>query len=151
PLSHLSERMYLPALFVHGGTIAFSRGGAHLLDELRALEPTTVGTVPRLFEVLYASYQRRIRAGQSDAQALSEARASFGTNLLAVSVGSAPVSAEVLAFMRRCFADVWVSEGYGSTEVGSITFDGRVLEHVEVKLIPGPERGEIHVRTPHAI
>jgi fatty acid CoA ligase FadD9 len=175
PLSHLSERMYLPTLLVHGGCVAFSRGGARLLDELRALEPTTVGSVPRLFEVLYASHQRRVRAASGEAgevageaarqaiveASLAEARRAFGGRLRAVSVGSAPVGPAVLAFMRRCFADIWVSEGYGSTEVGSIAFDGVVLPHVEVKLVPradapppepgAPERGEIHVRTPHTI
>ncbi|MBZ0233004.1 MAG: AMP-binding protein, partial [Deltaproteobacteria bacterium] len=62
PLSHLSERMFLPGLLVHGATIAFSRGGAHLMEELRAFEPTVVGSVPRLFDVLHAGYQRRLRA-----------------------------------------------------------------------------------------
>jgi fatty acid CoA ligase FadD9 len=150
PVSHLSERMYLPALLVHGGTIGFARGGASLLDELRAFGPTTIGTVPRVYELLYATYQRRARSEGED-RALAEARAAFGPNLLAISVGSAPSSPDVLAFMRRCFSDIWVSEGYGSTEVGSITSDGRVLEHVEVKLVPGPDRGEIWVRTPHVI
>jgi fatty acid CoA ligase FadD9 len=172
PLSHLSERMYLPALLVHGGTVAYSRGGAHLLDELRAFEPTTIGTVPRLFEVLHATYRRRLAAllahagptvtrGECEARALAEARASFGGRLVAISIGSAPVSAEVLAFLRRCFADLWVSEGYGSTEVGVIASDGRVPEGVIVKLVPRPgaepprpgepEIGEIFVLSPHAI
>ncbi len=169
PLSHLSERMYLPALLAHGGSIAFSRGGGRLLEELRALEPTTIGSVPRLYEVLYAGHQRRVQAALAPgadpeaavAASLAEARGAFGGRLRAVSVGSAPVGPEVLAFMRRCFADVWVSEGYGSTEVGSIAFDGVVLPHVEVKLVPrpgapppgpgAPEQGEIHVRTPHTI
>jgi fatty acid CoA ligase FadD9 len=170
PLSHLSERMFLPALLVNGATIAFSRGGAHLMDELRAFAPTLVGSVPRLFDVLYAGYQRRLRAAIAaepdtpravhEARALAEARGAFGKNVQSVSVGSAPVSPEVLAFMRRCFADLWVTEGYGSTEVGTIAVDGRIQSHVEVKLVPraedvaaagAPERGEIWVRTPHMI
>ncbi|MCX5745905.1 MAG: AMP-binding protein, partial [Proteobacteria bacterium] len=174
PVSHLSERMYLPALLLYGSTIAFSRGGAHLLDELAAFEPTQVGSVPRLYEVLHAQYLRRLRAlvreaptvprRTHEARALAEARATFGTRVQSVSVGSAPVSAEVYAFMKRCFADLWVSEGYGSTEVGSIAFDGQLAKDVELKLVappddadrppalPGdPERGEIWVKTPHPI
>ncbi len=173
PLSHLSERMYLPSVIVHGGTIGFSRGGAHLASELRALAPTTLGSVPRLYEVLYAGHQRRLRAALAadpsapraaiEARVLADSRAAFGDRLLAVSVGSAPVGAEVLGFLRRCFADLWVSEGYGSTEVGSIAFDGTVLAGVEVQLRPvvdapavvgragEPERGELWVRTPHVI
>lgn len=171
PFSHLSERMYLPALLFFGSTIAFSKGGAHLLDELAAFEPTTIGSVPRLYEVLHAQYTRRLKQLQREAPsvprrtheatALAEARATFGTKLQSVSVGSAPVSREVYAFMKRCFADVWVSEGYGSTEVGSIAFDGVLTKDVEVKLLPlpdaperlpgDPERGEIWVKTPHPI
>ena len=171
PLSHLSERMYLPATLLYGSTLGFSRGGAHLLDELTAFEPSVVSSVPRLYEVLHAHYQRRLRALLRDepgaprrvleARALGEARAVFGGKLRAVSVGSAPVSPEVYAFMQRCFADVWVSEGYGSTEVGTIAFGGQLASGVEVKLVPqpdaperlpgDPERGEIWVRSPHPI
>ncbi|MEO8700240.1 MAG: thioester reductase domain-containing protein [Kofleriaceae bacterium] len=171
PLSHLSERMYLPSLLIHGGQIGFSQGGVHLLDELRALEPTTVGTVPRLFEVLHASYQRRLRAaivaepatprGVLEARELAEARATLGTRVFAVSVGSAPVSAEVFGFMKRCFAGLWVSEGYGSTEVGTIAIEGKIAADMQVKLVPlrdapapepgAPERGEIFVLSPHRV
>lgn len=137
PLSHLSERMYTPAILINGGCIAYARGGAHLLDELAALEPTTVGSVPRLWEVLHARYADRPAA----------ARARLGTRLLAVSVGSAPCSAEVLAFLRHAFADVWVSEGYGTTELGTIAVDGVISKDVAVKLV----NGEIWVRSPHVI
>ena len=149
PIAHLSERMYLPALLVHGGTLAFSRGGAHVLDDLAAFGPTTIGSVPRLFEVLHARYRRRAEA-IGDAEAMAEARRAFGDNVVALSVGSAPCSPEVLAFLRRCFADAWVFEGYGSTELGTIAVDGRVSDKVEVKLVPVDGGGgeEIYVRTP---
>ncbi len=171
PLSHSSERMYLPALVLHGSAIAFSRGGAHVLGELGALAPEVMSSVPRLFEVVHAGYRRRLRAALAaepdvpraviEARELAEVRRSFGDRLQALSVGSAPVSAELFAFLRRCFADVWVSEGYGTTEAGTIAFDGVIAGHVEVKLVPLPgaaapapgaaERGEIWVRTPHLI
>jgi fatty acid CoA ligase FadD9 len=176
PLSHLSERMFVPALLLHGAELAFSRGGAHLMDELRAFEPTMLGSVPRLYEVLHASHARRLRAAaeaepevrfaELEARELARSRGAFGDRLQALTVGSAPVSAEVLAFLRRCFADVWVSEGYGSTELGTIAVDGRIAEHVQVKLVPleggdpsrgaprepeGALRGEIWVRSPHVI
>ena len=171
PLSHVSERMFLPAMLVQGATIAFSRGGAHLLDELRAFEPTVIGSVPRLYDVLHATYRRELadalaaspdrpRAEVEEIE-LHALRGVFGGRVRALSVGSAPVSAEVLAFLRRCFADIWVSEGYGTTELGTIAVDGKVQEHVEVKITPAPgapapwpgapERGQLWVRTPHLI
>jgi fatty acid CoA ligase FadD9 len=140
--------MYLPAVLVNGGCIAYSEGGAHLIDELSALRPTTIGSVPRLWEVLHAGYARRVRAEpDAEPRILAETRALLGDRLLAVSVGSAPVSAEVLAFMRRCFADVWVSEGYGTTELGTIAVDGVIAKDVEVRLVAG----EIWVKSPHVI
>lgn len=167
PLSHLSERMYLPAIIVHGGRIGFSGGGLHLLSDLRALEPTAIGSVPRLFELVYAAHQRRMDAARAAAEGSREAacarvwadsRAVFGSRIQVVAVGSAPCSPEVLAFLNRCFADLWVSDSYGSTECGTITANNRIQAMVDVKLVPvaaldpgGAERGEIWVRTPFMI
>jgi fatty acid CoA ligase FadD9 len=170
PLSHVNERLHLPVVLVHGGAVAFSRGGAHLFDELVAFEPTMVGAVPRVFEVLHGRYQRRLRAliaaeptvarGVLEARALAEVGAALGSRVQVVSTGAAPVSAELRAFLDRCFPDCWISEGYGTTELGMITSEGVVYDHVEVRLVPlpgveaaadAPERGEIHVRTPDAV
>jgi long-subunit acyl-CoA synthetase (AMP-forming) len=136
PLWHVGERMFLPSLLVQGATIAWSRGGAHLFDELRAFEPTIFGSVPRVFEVLHASFRRAVRAAVAasperpladvEAEELGAVRSAFGGRVRAVSVGSAPVGAEVLGFLRRAFADLWVSEGYGTTELGTIAIDGVV-------------------------
>ncbi|MEP7126349.1 MAG: thioester reductase domain-containing protein, partial [Byssovorax sp.] len=167
PLSHLSERMGLPTLLVHGSRVGFSGGGAHLLSDLRELEPTSVASVPRLFELVYASHQRRLAHARAsddgplagrDRRVWAESRAVFGSRIQSVSVGSAPCSPEVLEFLRRCFSDVWVAEGYGSTECGTITANDVVRADVDVKLVPVSaldesrvERGEIWVRTPHLI
>jgi long-chain acyl-CoA synthetase len=51
PLSHTLERTvgyYLPLLA--GATVAFGRGIAHLADDLRAVRPTVLISVPRVFE-----------------------------------------------------------------------------------------------------
>lgn len=165
PLSHSSERHYLPAVVINGGHIGWSGGGAHLLSDLAALEPTWVSSVPRLFDVVYAGFKRKLAAARAadparnpneiESSVLREHRGIFGPRVQGVSTGSAPVSPEVLAFLRRCFSDIWVMDGYGSTEVGTITADHRVLGGVDVKLVPiseeHPNRGEIWVRSPHVI
>lgn len=168
PLCHLSERMYLPAVVMNGGLIGFSGGGAHLLSDLRELEPSLVGSVPRLFEVVHAAHRRKVEAARAaepdappdeiEARVLRESRAVFGARVQSLGVGSAPCSPEVMAFLRRCFADIWVTDGYGTSEHGTIAGDGRIQSHVEVKLVAVPgmaegeaERGEIWVRTPHVI
>lgn len=168
PLSHLSERMYMPAIIIQGGLIGFSGGGAHLLSDLQALEPTSLGSVPRLYELVLANHKRRLAAlvdaepetsmQDLEARVFAESRFVFGSRLQALGVGSAPVSPEVNAFLRHCFADLWVAEGYGSTECGTITHDGQISPQVAVKLVPvsgleqeTTERGEIWVKTPHLI
>lgn len=170
PLSHLSERMIMPWLLIAGAEVAFSRGGEHLTKELKEYGPTELGAVPRLFDVLYAQYKRRLRSlvkadpaaplAMHEQTALAEARGAFGPRLRAISVGSAPVSPEVLAFLKRCFDDLWVTEGYGSTEVGTIALDNKIVAGVDVKLLPlpdaareegAPERGEIWVKSAHVI
>lgn len=170
PLSHLSERQYLPAVIMNGGHVGWSGGGAHLLSDLAAFEPTWVASVPRLFDVINASYQRKLAAARAaepgrdpfevEASVMRSHREIFGRRVQGVSSGSAPVSPEVLAFLRWCFSDLWVMDSYGSTEVGTISADNRVVEGVEVKLVPvpgqegsrnSPERGEIWVRSPHVI
>ena len=168
PLSHVSERMYLPAILVRGGLVGFSRGGAHALSDLAALEPTLLGSVPRLFEIVHEGHRRRLREAiaaapdepveEVEARVLAETRGVFGSRLQGLGVGSAPSSPELLAFLQRCFADIWVSDGYGSTECGTITNAGVITPQVELKLVPvdgisvgAAERGEIWVRTPHVI
>lgn len=176
PLGHISERMYLPAIVLNGGLVGFSAGGPHVLSDLRALEPSAVGSVPRLYEIVYAAHRRRLAAALAaspdepkeavEARVLAESRQAFGARVQGIGVGSAPCSPELLAFLKRCFADVWVADGYGSTEHGTITTAGQIRPGVEVKLVPVAdlgeidgedegkgkrERGEIWVRTPHVI
>lgn len=87
-------------------------------------------------------------------------RARFGRNLQGVAVGSAPVSDGLFAFLGRLFAGLWVLQGYGSTEVGTITGNHVPSEGVSLKIVPleelGPSpeglvRGELWVRSPHVI
>lgn len=172
PLSHLSERMMLPTMIRNGARVGFASGdAARLFDEVSRLQPTVFGGVPRIFDVLRAQYEAALEAHRVEHPDADEARAAaavlprfralFGDRLQAVSVGSAKPSEAVLAFMRACFSDCWVNEGYGSTEVGTIAVNGAVVPGVEVILIEVPElgyyagglpeRGEICVRTPHMI
>lgn len=170
PLSHLSERNYLPAAVLHGAHIGLSSGGEHLLSDLAAFEPAWVASVPRLFDAVYRRHIQRVEAAKRanperslddiERDELRVTRAVFGRNIQGISTGSAPVSPEVLAFLRRCWSDLWVLDGYGSTEVGTISSNFTPVSNVDLKVVPvdGVDpgdgaivRGELLVRSLHAI
>jgi hypothetical protein len=131
PLSHLSERHYLPATILHGARVGFCADSGSLLTDLRDFEPSWVSSVPRLYEVVRGRFERAVSAARAAAptrdpseverEVLRSFRGVFGGRLQGVAVGSAPVSDELRAFLRALFPDLWVVEGYGSTEVGTIT------------------------------
>jgi fatty acid CoA ligase FadD9 len=172
PMSHFSERVFLPAVVAQGGQVGFaSDGGARVFEDARALGPTMFSTVPRVFEVLRGRHERRLKAALEGADAadhaeitervLAETRLEFGPRLQTISSVSAPCSAATFRFLQTCFRDCLVSDGYGSTECGSITVNDRIAPGVEVKLIDAPElgysirdvppRGEICVKTAHMV
>ena len=73
---------------------------------------------------------RRVRTGQGESQASAEVidqmRTGFlGDRLIQISVGSAPTSPAVKQFISDCFG-VEVRDGYGSTEIGSVTVNDRI-------------------------
>ncbi len=79
PLSHTLERTcgyYFP--IASGSAVAFSRSVKHLADDFKAVRPTVVVSVPRIYERFYAKIMER-RAGLGPAK-----RALFD---LAVAVG----------------------------------------------------------------
>lgn len=173
PLSHLSERNYLPAAVLNGAHVGLCSGASHVLSDIEAFEPTWVSSVPRLFEAVHSIYAQRLRRALAEkgsqrdedveAHVLGETRAKFGRRLQGVAVGSAPVSDELFRFLQRLFAGLWVHNGYGSTEVGTITGNDLPVANVDMKIVPLPalaadelapdvvQRGELWVRTPHII
>ena len=64
PLSHMFERTvgyYVPMMA--GATVAFNRAIPLLLDDLSAVRPTLLITVPRIFERAYSAIQNRLADG----------------------------------------------------------------------------------------
>ncbi|MBL4847907.1 MAG: thioester reductase domain-containing protein, partial [Planctomycetes bacterium] len=171
PLSHFSERVYQVALMTYGGQIGFATRGDLLYEEFGLLEPTAIGAVPRVYNLLLERYERDLAALREELpeaalelleeEAMAGLRGVFGRRVQSVSVGSAPPSRALMRFLRRCFDFCRVGEGYGSTECATITVDDVVRGDVELRLIDVPElgystsdqppRGEILVRTPHMV
>jgi thioester reductase-like protein len=91
---------------------------------------------------------------------LSEMREWFGGELQSLTTGGAPTAPAVMDFLRALFKGARITNSYGITEVGGITWDGAVPnDSVVVKLADVPElgyltsdkpwpRGEILVKHP---
>ncbi|KAG0380933.1 hypothetical protein BGX24_002615 [Mortierella sp. AD032] len=198
PAAHLYGRAMEVFMYGAGGQIGYSSGDAlRLLEDIAALRPTFLPAVPRLLNRIYArvyaataeapgligvlarkglaTKQANLKAGLGNKHALwdrllfNKIRMALGGRVEKILTGSAPVTAEVLSFLRVAFV-VDVIEAYGQTEnTASATSTQREeLEagHVgppspntEIKLVDVPElnyfstdkpypRGEICSRGP---
>ncbi|KAJ3415825.1 Long-chain-fatty-acid--CoA ligase 5 [Chytridiales sp. JEL 0842] len=197
PLCHMFERAVFHALFWCGAEVGYFRGSIEqLFDDLLELKPTLFPTVPRLlirlydkvtqgvemaggvkkalFKMAYNSKLRDLRNGICsrdtiwDKLVFSKIQARLGGNVRLMITGAAPISADILEFLRVVMG-CQVLEGYGqseSTASGCLTLIGdyRPVSHVgvpftscEVKLVDVPSmnyfasdqpnpRGEICLR-----
>lgn len=149
PLAHIFERIVLTALITVGASIGFYQGDTlKLMDDIAVLRPTIFVSVPRLFNrvydkvlsgvkeknlvsqflfnMAYASKIDNLRQNGSlshpmwDWLVFRKIRARLGGRIRAMLSGSAPISPEVMEFLRVCFS-CEVYEGYGQTETSAGT------------------------------
>jgi long-chain acyl-CoA synthetase len=148
PLAHIFERGALINALRHGARVGFSSGNPLLLiQDLRALRPTMFCSVPRLlnrvhdqilakmaaapplkkflfFTALKTKLRNLAKHGRTrhswwDKILFNRIAEGLGLDRCAVIFsGSAPLSADVLAFWRVVFPAL-VAEGYGQTETSS--------------------------------
>ncbi|KAJ1555340.1 hypothetical protein HK096_003485 [Nowakowskiella sp. JEL0078] len=194
PLAHVMERECFLVLMYHGARVGFYQGDTlKLLDDVAELKPTVFGSVPRLYNRIYDKVLAGVKAKGGIAQTLFEkafavkkaglakgslthflwdrlvfstVRARLGGRVKMMLTGAAPLSGDVIDFLRICFS-VEVYEGYGQTETAAaLTISDRAdytgrgglpLACSEVKLVDVPSmnytskdqpfpRGEIMVR-----
>lgn len=143
PLAHIYERVVELTTLAIGGCIGFSTGdNLRLLEDAQMLKPNFFPAVPRVLNRVYQSamaagnvpglkgalFRAAVRAKLAqyhatgvcthpfwDALVFRKIRAVLGGNLLLVSTGSAPISAEVIDFMKIALF-CGITEGYGMTE-----------------------------------
>ncbi|ORZ21636.1 hypothetical protein BCR42DRAFT_407978 [Absidia repens] len=142
PLSHVFERVAMGLHVYRGASIGYYQGDtAKLLDDIAELKPTVFCAVPRLFNRIYDKVFAGVKAkgGLSsylffrafnskksyldktvhhwlwDRLVFGQVRAKLGGRIRFILSGSAPVSPDVMDFMRICFS-ASVYEGYGQTE-----------------------------------
>lgn len=146
PLAHVFERAIHQVVVYNGARIGFYQGDTlKLLQDVTELRPTLFISVPRLFnriydrvwsgvrekgwlasslfQMAYNAKQSNLKKGQVthwlwDRLVFGNVREKLGGRLRFLFSGSAPISAEVMDFLRICFScDVY--QGYGQTETAA--------------------------------
>ena len=161
PMSHLMGRGSLYGTLGNGGTTYFAAQSdlSTFLDDLALVRPTRLDFVPRIWDMLYQEFQseldRRSPSGADraalEATVMAEQRQNLlGGRFVSALTGSAPISAEMKAFVES-FLDLHLVEGYGATEAGIVYVDGQVRRPpvIDYKLADVPDLGYFHTDRPH--
>ena len=144
PLAHIFEMLVQTALLGVGASIAFYRGDVlKLLEDVAVARPTVFPVVPRLLNKVHSKIlqtvassspirrnlfhfalnqkKRLLRQGVLrndtiwDKLVFDKVRARLGGRVRMMVTGAAPISYEVLDFVRAAFG-CQILEGYGQTE-----------------------------------
>ncbi|KAL0079755.1 hypothetical protein J3Q64DRAFT_1644956 [Phycomyces blakesleeanus] len=186
PLAHVFERAAQGIHVYRGAAIGYYQGDtAKLLDDIEELKPTVFCSVPRLFNRIYDKVLSSVKAkgglssmmfnsayGQKrshlkttvnhwlwDRLVFATIRQKLGGRLRFILSGSAPVSPDVMDFMRICFS-AQVYEGYGQTEnfcAGCLTVKedntsgvvGIPFPCSEIKLVDVPDMDYLSIDKPY--
>ncbi|OBI14764.1 hypothetical protein A5713_24685 [Mycobacterium sp. E2497] len=160
PMSHGAARVALYGTLANGGTAYFAaeQDLSTLLEDLALTRPTQLSLVPRVWEMLRDEYAVRLGNRSSEPSqetthdsTLAELRTELtGGRVLAATTGSAPLARTLKEWVQE-FLDIPLIEGYGSTETGAISLDGRILcpPVSDYKLVDVPELGYFTTDTPH--
>ncbi|WP_217229548.1 carboxylic acid reductase [Streptomyces anulatus] len=150
PQSHLAGRYAVMGSLVKGGTGYFTAAGdlSTLFEDIALVRPTELTMVPRLCDMLHQHYRSELdrRAGEPgdiEAAIRKELREEFlGGRVAKAFVGSAPLSAELAAFVESVLG-FHLYTGYGSTEAGGVLLDTVVQRPpvTDYKLVDVPELG----------
>jgi long-chain acyl-CoA synthetase len=188
PLAHVFEKMVHSISFCSGSAVGyFGVDIMKLVEDIGVLKPTIIPMVPCLLTRIYdkinsgvneggfikrklfgwamGSKQSNLKSSASytsgvwDTLVFGKTKALLGGRVRTIITGSAPISQEVLTFLKSCFCCP-ILEGFGMTELsaaGTLTrsYDpeaghvGCPNPNNEVKLIDIPEMKYFHTNEPN--
>ena len=161
PMSQPLAQHILYGALGSGGTAYFVAKSdlSTLVEDLALVRPTDLNFVPRVWETLFAEFQRELDRRATDGadratlevELVPELRGKLvGGRYVSAMTSSAPISVELKAWVEK-FLDMHLVESYGSTEAGSILVDGRARRPpvTDLKLADVPDLGYFHTDLPH--
>ena len=153
PFDHSAGRSDLYSAFYNGGRIALphpSHSHSSFFTDVQQIRPTAFGLIPLICNIVHQHFQatlqnKMLEFPDQPKESLEEQlkkspnfRNIFGNRISSIKISSAPVSIEMIRFLRDIL-QVRISSGYGSTEVGSITLNSKLTQ--PVRLVSVPELG----------
>lgn len=156
PLNHSFGKSFIFTALAGGGATYFTARSdlSALLEDLATIRPTMMALVPRVCELIYQRFQAECGSPGSPEEEDSAMRRfhrdRLGGRLTMGVGGSAPLSPELRAFIEKLLGTELL-EGYGTTETGAISMNGRIMRPpvIDYKLIDVPELGYFTTDTPH--
>ena len=162
PLSHVYGLAWLISTLSAGGIGYFAAESdmSTLFEDIGLVRPTALNLVPRVCDMIFQRYRKELDQSAGDGHSsdiLDETVKSalrqdfFGGRVVSAMCGSAPLSAQMHAFMESLL-DCPVSDGYGSTENGGgIMRSGTIMRPpvTDYKLVDVPELGYLTTDRPH--
>jgi fatty acid CoA ligase FadD9 len=142
PMSHVAGHSSIRSTLARGGLAYFPAKPdlSTFFADISLARPTELSLVPRVCEMLFQEYQRRLHLPDSSARhdksATDEQRAisilaemrekTLGGRVTWASCTSAPVTRELKKFVESLLG-IEVHELYGTTEIGGVLADGRFI------------------------
>jgi fatty acid CoA ligase FadD9 len=151
PLAWYGGRNGLMATFLCGGCAGFSTGDiSRLMEEVALIRPTLFAAPPSIWNKIYSEFKAALLSAstndseqniQVEKNLLQQFSKLIPTRCNAIAVVGALISPVVLDFLRRCFRHCTITDGYGITECGGLSFDNRLARNVDYRLESVPEMG----------
>ncbi|EGR26991.1 hypothetical protein IMG5_203310 [Ichthyophthirius multifiliis] len=179
PLPHILERISVSTMIYFGAQIAFYSGDIRKIkNDLELIKPTVFSGVPRVYNKFYDIIRSEFEIKKGflsyilnfalkwkiynakrgkythflwDFLIFNKVKKALGGNVKFAIVGGAPISTDVLVYLKAVFS-IPILEGYGQTETTGASFSthledgdighvGGTRSHMEFKLVDIPEMG----------
>ena len=135
------------AVLLQGGRIGLFGGSfGSLLSDCQALRPTMFAATPAVYNRIFSDFKHELQRSGLDSDKQQQLmhewreRAIFGNRIQALVTTGAPLAHRVSRWLCRVVGCT-VLDGFGTTETGGLTSNGKLVPGVELRLLDCPEMG----------